>query len=58
MQNQHTRHRIRTIHQRGWTFQNLHRADTIAIHLYTMLITPLLTFLPHTLVHHDNAVIT
>ena len=58
MQNQHTRHRIRTIHQRGWTLQYLYRADTIAIHFHTMFITPLLTLLSHSFVHHDDAVIT
>ena len=58
MQNQHTSHRIRTIHQRGRTFQYLHRANTLFIHFHTMFITPLLTFLSHSLVHHNDAVIT
>ena len=57
MQNQHTRHRIRTIHQRGWTLQNLHGTDILSVHFHTVFIAPLLSLLAHTLMHHDDAVI-
>ena len=57
MQHQHTCHGIRTIHQRGGTFQYLDGMDSLGIYFNTMLVTPLLSFLTDAVIDCDNAVI-
>ena len=57
VQDDHTRHRVRAIHQRGRTFQYLDASDAAAIDLYAVLVAPLLTFLTYTFAHDYYAVI-
>ena len=57
VQDDHTSHRIRAVHQRGGTFQYLNAADAAAINLNTVFVAPLLTLLTHTFAHHHDAVV-
>ena len=57
MQDDHTRHSIRSVHQRGGTFQYFYTADTVAIYLHAVLVAPLLSFLAHTFAYHHHAVV-
>ena len=53
-----TRHCVRAVHQRCRTLQHLYGADTVAVNLHSMFVTPLLAFLTHTFAYHYDAVIT
>ena len=57
MENEDAGQGIGAIHQGGRTFEDLHRMDTGAIYLYTVLVSPLLAFLPYTVIDHDYTVI-
>ena len=54
---QDTGHGIRTIHKAGRALKNTYIIHTIGIDLYTMLVAPLLAFLTHTVINHNNAII-
>ena len=58
MQDDDTRHSVGAIHQRGRSFQYLYGVNAVAIHLHTMFVAPLLTFLSDTFAHHHYAVVT
>ena len=57
VQDDHTGHGVRAIHQRGGAFQYLYRVDGTAVHFHAVLVAPLLAFLPHALAHDDDAVV-
>ena len=58
MHDDHTSHRVRTVHQRCRTLQYLDAAHAAAIDLHAVFVAPLLTFLAHALAHHHHAVVS
>ena len=57
MEDQDTRQCVRPIHQRGRALEDFDRVDAGAIDFDAMLVAPLLSFLPDTVIHDDDAVV-
>ena len=54
---QHTRHRVAAIHQRGRAFQNFHLVHPLSVYLNAVFVAPLLSFLSHPVAHGHDAVV-
>ena len=57
VKHEYTCHRIRTIHQRGWSFHDFYGMYRLTIDFHAMLIAPLLSFLAHTTIHYQHTII-
>ena len=57
VEDEHAGHGVGAVHQRGGAFEYLYGMHAFAVYLYAVLSAPLLTFLAHALVHHDDAVV-